>query len=71
MSEGRLRITMTLMVNEKTDKENPNEEIYLRSLLAQIRSITDLVGRGKYEMETKIDRLKTRRSSKRALKKEK
>ena len=67
---GRLEITIKIAVNEKIDKKFPDEEIWLRAVAQEIKQIVGLVGRGKFDIETTLDRQK-RRSSKRALKKEK
>jgi hypothetical protein len=61
---ARLVATVKLAVNREADKADPNEEIFLRSLVDTIRNLTSLVGRGKYEFTHQYDRPdETRRPS--------
>lgn len=67
--EPRLEVTIKVAVNEKWDKTNPEDELWLRSLVTEFKQLATLAGRGKFEFDVKYDRPTKCRSSKRALNK--
>lgn len=64
---SRLKIRLDIAVSEEADKKDPDLEIELRMAVVKAREIIELVGRGKFEVNTTYEREapKTRRPSKR------
>jgi hypothetical protein len=67
-NEGKLVTTLELSVKDEFDRKEPELEIYLRCVVVKVRELVELFGRGKFDVVSKLDRVKpvkTRRLSKR------